>query len=142
MTAGPPFTGTPYAMKGLANIYRVRRYGHWRMQCTTESVMAPPELETVRSGTYRARHDPDSNTEQSVACTVILAVATVLDRDALDLDPLYDVIDPDALNALVRRPGDTPGPDSVSVRFAFNGCRVTVESTGEIEILVHEEFDP
>lgn len=57
---------------------------------------------------------------------VVMAVADQTGQDATEMTPLYDVIDPDALDALFQ--GDKPG----RVSFDYAGCKVTV--TG------HEEF--
>ncbi|WP_318570766.1 HalOD1 output domain-containing protein [Salinigranum marinum] len=54
--------------------------------------------------------------------TVVSAVATSLGCSPLDLEPLFDRLDPEALDALVGRAnasGDTP-----VVTFEFAGCAV------------------
>lgn len=59
---------------------------------------------------------------------VIHAVADETGTDPLDLPPLYETIDPDALDALI---------DSLSdgeLTFRYTGCAVTIESTGAIEL--------
>lgn len=49
------------------------------------------------------------------------------------LDPLYTVIDPDALEALFQPIADGPHRDG-SVQFRYAGCEVTVRSNGRIRV--------
>jgi len=52
------------------------------------------------------------------------AVATALDREYTDLDPLHDIVDPDAHNTLFDRSGRRGVPDSVS--FTYHKCNIVV----------------
>lgn len=70
--------------------------------------------------------DPD----KSVSDGVIEAVAAVSDHEPTSLDPLYSVIDPDALDALFE-PGHLAIPQ---VQFRYNGCEVQVISDRKIVI--------
>lgn len=62
---------------------------------------------------------------ESASEAVIHTVARQTDRDPLELPPLFDVVDPDALDALVRqmRRGD--------VTFEYAGQTVTVDCDGQ-----------
>jgi len=74
-------------------------------------------------------HNPG---EQSISVSVIRAVAAVSEVDPLSLEPrLYDVIDPDALEALVS--SDTADGD-VRISFPFGRYLVTVTGTGGITV--------
>lgn len=67
---------------------------------------------------------------ESVDEAVVRAVADVKRVSPLDLDTrLYEVVDPDALNALFRMPSG--GGDSPSVRLTMDGCHVTI-TDGEV----------
>lgn len=80
---------------------------------------------------------------QSLSEGVIRAVASVLERkptpdgktDVADgheaLEPLYDTIDPDALDALFQTRKETRQP-SGEVEFMYSGCAVTVKRTGVV----------
>jgi len=57
---------------------------------------------------------------------VIAAVSNVLDTDPLELDPLHDTIDTDALDDLVRCRG--PPNEPVDVSFTVEGHKITVFS--------------
>ena len=66
---------------------------------------------------------PDPIVEQVVA-----NVAQVSDTDALELPPLYDAVDPEALETLVA----TLGHGEVS--FDYAGYSVTVDSSGSVSL--------
>lgn len=69
--------------------------------------------------------------DYSVSERVLTAVAGREGVDPLDLQPrLYDVIDPDALDALFHVDGA-----SGSVAFTFGDSRVTVYSDGDIDVV-------
>ncbi|WP_276261483.1 HalOD1 output domain-containing protein [Haloglomus litoreum] len=69
--------------------------------------------------------------EQPVAEAVVEATSTVTGRDPLDMEPLFDVVDPDALETLVAGPAGSAG---VSVSFQFEGRQITVQRGGRIHI--------
>lgn len=69
--------------------------------------------------------------EQPIAEAVIEATAAATDTDPLDMEPLFGVVDPDALETLVAGPANG---DSVSVSFEFEGRQVTVQRGGRIHI--------
>lgn len=63
---------------------------------------------------------------------VVEAVASVTDVDALDLDPLYETIDPDALELLFvdRFAGH--------LEFRYSGCLVTVDSDAGVVVTARQ----
>ncbi|RQG87779.1 hypothetical protein EA462_12965 [Natrarchaeobius halalkaliphilus] len=63
---------------------------------------------------------------------VVQRVATATDRPATQLPPLYDAIDPEALDAVFRS-GST-GSSEIAIEFRYAGYRVTIDSTGQIEM--------
>jgi hypothetical protein len=79
------------------------------------------------SGTYQA--DPD----QSLSGAVVEAIATNSELDALEIadefGPLYDVIDPSALDSLFQ-PMGTADRSACCVTFEYADYRVTVDQTG------------
>lgn len=70
--------------------------------------------------------DPD----QPVSEGVIEATSAVSNHEPTSLDPLYSVIDPDALDALFE-PGNSGSP---TVEFQYNECEVQVISDRKIVI--------
>lgn len=65
-----------------------------------------------------------------VATSVLLAVAATTDSRTDDLPSLYEVVDPDALNALFDGGPIHPAGNDVEVTFAFAGCQVSVREDG------------
>ena len=62
---------------------------------------------------------------------VLKAISIATDRSVLEMDPLYDAVDPDALDVVLRdRNADDRRP---RVSFIYAGCRVNVES-GKIHV--------
>ncbi|QCC60662.1 hypothetical protein NP511_01565 [Natrinema thermotolerans] len=84
-------------------------------------------------------HQADPDTPPSEA--VIDAIAADSSFDALELadefGPLYDVIDPSALDSLFQ---STVGADRCvgSVTFEYAGYRVGVDQTGRVELAALE----
>lgn len=65
---------------------------------------------------------------------VVQAVAGSEDVDPMQLQPLYDVIDLEALDALFQRTADGAPATTGSVRFAYAGKTVVVHSDGSIQV--------
>ena len=87
---------------------------------------------TTAGGTFHTAFDladPDS-----ITMAVLEAVATCARRDVLELDPLDETIDADALNDLFRPRSDGSPRSDVSVEFAYQGFLVSVESGGLIRL--------
>ncbi|MFC4540644.1 HalOD1 output domain-containing protein [Halosolutus amylolyticus] len=60
---------------------------------------------------------------------VVEAIADATNTDVLDLQPpLYDAIDPSALDQLVT------GAESVSVQFDYQGHTITVRGDGTVAV--------
>lgn len=70
--------------------------------------------------------------DRTVSETVVAAVAEATGRDPLDLDPLYDVVDPDALDGLFDSRGTQP--NSAEITFSMAGCRVVARGDGEVVV--------
>lgn len=68
--------------------------------------------------------------------TIIEAVADWKQIDSTELDqPLYEVLDPDALDTLL----DADGP--VRVTFEYDELCVSVDSSGEVDLTPKESLD-
>lgn len=65
---------------------------------------------------------------------VIDTLSMVRNRGPLETDPLYDAIDPDALNAMFRTRGSERAENGVTVSFTSNGLRIVVRDTGEVRV--------
>ena len=76
-------------------------------------------------------------TDESTSMAVVLAIADVLGRDPLELEPLSAQLDPEALDTLVAEAaGDHT---DLSISFSFAGCAVVVTPT---QVRIRGEFDP
>lgn len=75
-----------------------------------------------------------SQEQRSISIEVVSRVAELEDCDPVDLSPLHDILDPDALDALFEPLRDGTSRDAAGfVRFEYEGCRVTVTGDGEID---------
>lgn len=72
---------------------------------------------------------------ETVSERVVRSVADNTNTDPLELPPLFDTVDPDALDALVRSLSDG------ELTFTYAGCAVTVDSTGAVELADREIGD-
>lgn len=70
----------------------------------------------------------------SVSMAVVEAVATVRGADPIDLTPLNDTIDPDALDALFESSRTRPGTGVQEISFRYGDREVTVRGTGELVV--------
>lgn len=65
---------------------------------------------------------------------VVETVAIAADREPMALEPLYDTIDPDALDTLVRSGGTNSANGMASVTFALEGHEATVQPDGTVVV--------
>lgn len=79
--------------------------------------------------TYTATFD-----EVPASVAVTRGIADIHNCDVTDLDPLYESIDPEALDSLVAS-----ASNSFSVSFSADGCDVTVLGNRLLEIAVHAD---
>lgn len=68
--------------------------------------------------------------ERPLSQAVVTAVAELTERDPIAMDPLYDWIDPDALDELFGRP--SPEAATLSVSFRYLDCVVAVTDEGYV----------
>ncbi|WP_394740945.1 HalOD1 output domain-containing protein [Natronococcus roseus] len=78
---------------------------------------------------YEATFDPAGD---SASEAVLDAVGTAADVDPLELEPLYAVIDPDAIDSLCAHARRTAGNRTHSLRFSYAGFDVDVRTDGRI----------
>lgn len=69
-----------------------------------------------------------------VSQRVVRAVAAEIDADPLEMDPLYDVIDPESLNALFEPTKTGPTRSVGTVTFRYADCTVTVHADRGVEV--------
>lgn len=85
-----------------------------------------------RTGTYHASHDMASDRE--LVGTVVLAVAEAAGVDPVAIDPIYETVDPEALNTLFRPDADGGSHTGELVQLTIHDHTVTVYSDGTIVI--------
>lgn len=85
--------------------------------------MTPTETTDVRGTEY-----------DTVSEEVIFTVAETVGRDPTEVEPLYDVVDPDALDTLLQSWRDAPARSGGRVEFRMEGCEVTVRANGEVDV--------
>lgn len=77
--------------------------------------------------------------DESVSTAVVCAVSAVEGRDQRSLQPLAEVLDPDALNGLFGPQTDGTTRTGGRLTFVYSRCCVTVENG---EYLTLEPIDP
>lgn len=87
------------------------------------------------NGTCQMKFDFE---ERSPVEAVLHAVAARESADPIDLPPLNDAIDADALNALLV--SQERARTEVRVTFRYSGYEVSVQSSGEVS--VNDDADP
>ena len=73
----------------------------------------------------------NTDSENTPVYAVVSAVAEAEDVDPVDLPPLYNAIDPEALNALFTSRNDTA---VATVEFEYAGYTVAIHGTGEVVV--------
>ncbi|MFC7081999.1 HalOD1 output domain-containing protein [Halorussus caseinilyticus] len=93
----------------------------------------------LNAGTDRVTYDPategyrgQSDWERSdhVSLTVVETVSAVAGKEPDAMEPLYSILDPDALETILA----SPQGGFVRLSFSYEGCSVTLTSTGEIVV--------
>jgi|AntRauTorcE11898_2_1112593.scaffolds.fasta_scaffold04574_6 hypothetical protein len=98
---------------------------------TTTDRSEDPDTPSGADGAIRAEYDWTATTPTTA---VIETVAIASNRKPTGIEPLYEVIDPDALDALVRSSGAESGDDGTAVTFEFAGQCVTVRGGGAVMV--------
>lgn len=84
-----------------------------------------------RSSRRAASSGEDSGGDSTVTARIVSTIAELEGVDPVALDsPLYEAVDPDALEALVQDGSEA----SVTVGFDYAGYRVTVVSEDELSV--------
>lgn len=73
----------------------------------------------------------DCTTFESPSTAVVTAVAAASGVDPISIDPLYEVIDPDALNSIVATTDGASDSSSARIEFTYQDYRVLVKANGQ-----------
>ncbi|WP_277543073.1 HalOD1 output domain-containing protein [Haloarcula laminariae] len=79
--------------------------------------------------------------EEETSTAVVLAVAEITGVDALKLSPLYEVLDPDALNRAFADDQGSYRWGEAQITFPFGNCWITVRSDDQIIVVPREELN-
>lgn len=104
----------------------------------------PGLLEPVRSDALREGESAftyDVSSDESLSEAVVEAVSTVSGHEPVPttpteraLDPLYTVVDPDALDSVFRPVGSAPDRLRGEVTFTYHGYEVTAHGEGYVRV--------
>lgn len=81
----------------------------------------------------RVRHEWSDTDRPTTA--VIEAVAATIDQDPSTMEPLYEHINPDALDAIMT-PKNPEQSSNILVEFSYNGVDVRVSNQGFVDVIV------
>lgn len=82
--------------------------------------------DTANQANTEAERTFDIGGHERPSTAVVDAVASITDTDALDLDPLYSVIDPDHLDGLVEDHDDQNPDSATEISFRYVGCQIAL----------------
>ncbi|ADB59431.1 hypothetical protein Htur_0533 [Haloterrigena turkmenica DSM 5511] len=91
------------------------------------------------SPAHRVHFDPTDSSQLSSA--VVRAVSTVADRSPRDIDPLWETIDPEALERLLEHAAARGDAASFGLEFGVDEFDVVVTAGGEI-VVYDDGSDP
>lgn len=95
--------------------------------------------ERAENDIYREIHEWVSS--KSLSETVVTALADFKGVDVTEIEPLYENIDPDALEALFA-PNGNGFRHNGQISFSFNDKYVTIHSHGEFAVISIREKPP
>lgn len=76
-----------------------------------------------------------TSTDKSPSHAVIEAVAEAAGLDQTELQPLYNVCDPEALDSLFQETERRTVPVTGKIRFQYHGYTVCVSADGQVQVL-------
>ena len=76
--------------------------------------------------------DPTSGVSAVISLPVVAATASTTGKEITALTPLYQEVDPDALNALVSKL--PTGEEPIEVSFTYSGQKITVDNAGVVTV--------
>lgn len=119
--------------QGDSNLASDGGQNQWTTVAQGETVTLDYDADT---GGYHASYDKST---ESVCMVVISTVAAVTDSDPRELDPIYPVIDPDALDNIFTPKLGEMSRQRGEVQFVYSGCEITVTSDGNVRAVPADE---
>lgn len=96
-----------------------------------------PRLDATAESSSPTSVHHDFTGDQTASLAVIETVAAVSGTDPIELPPLYDVINPDALNALFE-PHDRRTGSGLRVEFSYNGFDIVVREGPKVVVRLED----
>lgn len=78
----------------------------------------------------------DWGDDPPLSTTILKAISSVIDKPVADLPPLFDTIDPDALDVIFRPASSDCPRNEGELTFPLEEVLVTVQASGEVEIVL------
>lgn len=104
--------------------------------------MTETDEESSQSGSSNDRESLQDTWREdgTIACSVIDAIAALTGTPPSRLQPLYETIDPDALDRVLEPASETPRRRSTpSVSFCHEGCHVTTMADGGLTVTLQTD---
>ena len=79
--------------------------------------------------------------EEETSTAVVLAVAEVTDTDPLELSPLYEVLNPDALDQFFADGQGSNRSGEAQIIFPFGNCWIAVRSDDQITVVPQKDLN-
>jgi hypothetical protein len=81
--------------------------------------------------------DLDEATDESASYTVVTSIADLTDREPNDLEPLWDSVDPEALDSFVDHASGLSTPYQIA--FQYEGYTVEIVEDRWLRLVPNEE---
>lgn len=98
---------------------------------------------TERDETFRVQRKALYHTnwtgEESLATTIVRAVASVSNRETTELEPLYDTVDPEALETCVTSLCES---SDCAVTFVYAGYEIRIDGDGLVTLCIANGDEP
>lgn len=78
--------------------------------------------------------DERSAKNKRVSEKVVSAVAEETGSDPLALEPLYSVVEPDALDTFFEMSGLGPRRSPFRIEFTYSGCEIMITGDGSVSV--------
>ena len=101
----------------------------------------PEEILTLEGG-WEIVDVHDWDDELELGTRIVEAVEAYHDRDAMGFEPLFDSIDPEALEQLLAPEGRAIHGERAQVRFSWVDLEIVVTNTGSIAVRPVDALDP
>ena len=100
--------------------------------------MPDDSLDVDATGPYTVQVDHDQS--ERMASAIVSGVAACTGRGVTDLPPLYDVIDPEALEQVLASPlGSRRRSNDERFAFTYAGCEVMIDGDDELTVRLLED---